>query len=577
MKIDDLFNIKTLGFRGEALASISSVSEFEMITNDDENNEGTKISAEGSSQLTIEKVAASKGTTIIVKDLFFNTPARKKHLKLTTTELSKVVDIITRYAIANPLIYFKVEHNGKTILNSPNTASLFNNIVDIYGKDIAKELLEVDYADNHYTVRGYISKPTVSRIDKNNVSIYVNGRYVKNKVVTDALYDAYHTLLHNNRYPFAVLKITIDPKRLDVNIHPAKTKIKIEEEGKLYELVFDVVRKTLKGNNLIPDGDVKLQSMSQSVLSKPDGKSDEDIENPEIKASIQNNPITEPIVDNTPKVKANYERKYSIQEMKQASLAEINNNAADATFSGGNIEDVSVRESEVTPPKIDDKKDEQETLASKPVFYNTEIKQNVPEHSEGIKFFTLGQLYKTYILCETKEGLMIVDQHAAHERIIFERLMKDYVSENIIKKQALLAPVKLELNPRDKAILEEKKEIIKQLGFEFEDFGQGTYVLRSIPVVIGKQQEKTILLDILDELISFQRSKSIDEVKKKILSTIACRSAIKAGDDLTIDRMNSLLKELFACDFSSNCPHGRPTVINVTIEELEKRFKRSGF
>lgn len=519
--VNDLFNIRSLGFRGEALASIASVSRFELVTKDENSEEGTRIKVDGTE--SIETVAANKGTTVVVKDLFYNTPARRKHLKLASTELSKCIDIITRYALSNQRVYFKVEHNSKIILNSPNTASVLNNLVDIYGKDIAKELLKVDYADNRYQIRGYISKPSLSRADKSNVSIFINGRYVRNKVISDALYDAYHTLLHHQRYPFAVLLITIDPKKLDVNIHPAKTKIKIEQEGKLYEMIFDVVRKTLQQGNLIPETDASLQTPSQSVLAKTEEK---------------------------PKVKADFERKYSVEELKQVSLGEITEKAEEVVFSGGDLEDAELKEH---PTPMQDKEETQ------------------------YRFNVLGQLYKTYIVAEAKEGLMLIDQHAAHERVNFERLMKDYNANSQIKKQTLLTPVKLDLNPKDKSILEDKKDIIKALGFDFEEFGEDTYVLRAVPVVIGKQQEKTILLDVLDELISFQKSKSLDAVKEKIMATVACRSSIKAGDTLTMDRMNSLLKELFECDFSSNCPHGRPVIINISIEELEKRFKRRGF
>ncbi|MFP4111893.1 MAG: DNA mismatch repair endonuclease MutL [Candidatus Woesearchaeota archaeon] len=559
--MDDLFNIHSLGFRGEALASISSVSQFELITKTEEEEEGIRIKIEGGGKEAIDKVAATKGTTIIAKDLFFNTPARRKHLRNSSAELSKVIDIITRYAVSNPLIYFRVDHNGKTILNSPNTASLLNNIVDIYGKDIAKELLEVDYDDQEYGIRGFISKPVISRADKNNVSVFVNRRYVKNKVITDAIYDAYHTLMHENRYPFAVLMISVDSHMLDVNIHPAKTKIKIEKESRLYEIIFDVVRKTLQGNNLIPNSDTshnikvpKQTTFSSEKTSSVLEKDDAATENyPEM--SQENTVIKEPV------------RKYAVEETKQESLNDISKKASEATFSRGDVDEIKLKS-----------KEEIEAGTEKTIDNNAqnEDSSRMPE-KHGIKFFVLGQLYKTYILAETKEGLMLIDQHAAHERIIYERLMNDYTENNTIKKQSLLKPINIDLNPKDKAVIEQKKNIISDLGFDFEEFGSGSYVLRTIPVVIGKQQEKSILLDVLDDLISFNKTKSIDSVKEKILSTVACRSAIKAGDSLTIDRMNSLIDELFSCDFGSSCPHGRPTVINITIEELEKRFKRTGF
>ncbi len=617
--VDDLFNIHTLGFRGEALASISSVSKFELITKTSDSMEAYRLYTEGGNKVKFEKIAAQTGTSISVRSLFFNTPARQKHLKLTSTELNKIIDIVTRYATAKPNIHFTIIHNERTILNSPSSESLLNNIVDIYGKGIAKELLSIAYKDENYVIKGYISKPSISRADKNNVSIYVNGRFVKNKIITDALYDSYHTLLHHQRYPFAVLMIEVDPQRLDVNIHPAKTKIKIEQENRLYEILFDVIKSTLKGNSLIPNSDVKLKTTSQSVLDNDDQKPNSYKEEPIKKSNLP---------------------KYDIDTDTQVSLNELNKTADDVTFSSGNVEEVNLKKEEENKINIrnkinsnldiDTSYDEllkktddlviKETDSNNYKYENYKTQNNISDQKEEttetpkesnnttchsnhyeayshgtdstegleevdkdlvlnnhIKFSVVGQLYKTYILTETKDGLMIIDQHAAHERVNFEKLMKDFKENGTIKKQVLISPIKLDLNPKDKQLIEDKKETISELGFDIEEFGDNTYLLRSVPVIIGKQQNKDILLNILDELIRFNKAKSFEDIVKNIMATVACKSSIKAGKALTHQHMNNLLKQLFGCDFPSNCPHGRPTIINVSIEELEKRFKRRGF
>jgi DNA mismatch repair protein MutL len=594
-KIEDLFNIHSLGFRGEALASISTVSKFELITNQNDIELGTKIrinynyeNEDNANKTEIEKIACPKGTSIIVKDLFFNTPARKKHLKLTSTELNKIIDIITKYTLANPQIHFKLEHNNKIILNSPSNESLINSIVDIYGANVAKELFEVDYEDDFCKINGFISKPTISRSDKNNVSLFVNGRFVKNKIITDAIYDSYSTVLHNNRYPFAVLKIELNPERLDVNIHPAKTKIKIERENKLYEILFDIIKGKLKNKVFIQDSDINLDKSTQSILKENNSNNNNE-------ASYEENIVKkEPANDinkkiekdnqesflknetNTEKAKINkiqsFERKYDIEDLKQVSLDEVTNNVSDATFSAGILKDAKVENLANNNDELNIKNSFDNEITSS----NQNSNSFIVNHGDK-KFKIIGQIYNTYIVTETNDGLTLIDQHAADERIIFEKLKHNFEEYGQIKKQNLLSPIKIEINPKERLILEEKKEIISELGFELEHFGSGTYILRSVPVIVGKQQEKEILLDIIDELISFNKMKSIDSIKKKILSVMACRSAIKAGDILTNNQMKELLEKLFKCDFPSNCPHGRPAIIRFGFEEIEKRFKRRGF
>ncbi len=570
-KIDglaDLFNIKSLGFRGEALAAISSVSKFEIITKTDYAMEGAKVKvADG--EVSVDSAACPKGTTIVVKDLFYNTPARKKHLRTNSSEASKISEILVKYALTNPLIYFRLTVDGKQVINSPNTASMTNNIVDIYGNDIAKELLEVDYKDETYNIKGYISKPSYSRSDKDLINIFVNGRYVKNKTINDAVYDSYHTLLHSQRYPFALLQIFVEPSRLDVNIHPNKLKIKIEQEGKLYEVLFDVVRNTLRNNDILSttENTQDAKKTQQKLDSESENDQETKLENNsyKIKESVKRYPVSSDLQSTFSEPEKNNISENLTETQTEKDLEKISETARDG--------------SEANEIKLDNTKNE------------SEIRNSISEHSEKIengsrmidtssqenrKMKVLGQIARTYILIETNSGLTIMDQHAAHERILFDKILNDSRSMKI-GKQELLSPIELSLSLRETSAIESNKGFLRQFGLELENFGGGSYILRTVPVVFRKTQDKEFLLNLVTDILNHAKINSLDKMKHEVVSTMSCKAAIKAGDELTNEQMKEIVSGFFALDMSYTCPHGRPIVIELTIDELEKKFKRKGF
>ncbi len=557
--ISDLFNIKTLGFRGEALAAVSSISRFELITKTDYAMEGTRVKVEGG-ETSIEGVACPKGTTIVVKELFYNTPARKKHLRSRKAEASKILDIITKYSLANPLIYFRLSMDGKQVLNSPNTASMINNIVDIYGNEIAKELLELEHEDDAYSMRGYISKPTFSRSDKDLMNIFINGRYVRNKTIMDAVYDSYHTLLHRQRYPFALLHISIDPKKLDVNIHPNKLKIKIEQEGKLYEVIFDAIRETLKSNDILSRP--QAEENTQEKLSE-----DEEQERHTLKEPVKRYKVSEDRQSELGhgEVAAVEEQAYSADSSHSLHSSATDEEESPET----NAADVE------KPSLLDDAADEKKVVASVQESMARDETRTSEEPKTG-KMRILGQISMTYILIETAGGLTIMDQHAAHERILFDRILN--ASRNMdFEKQELLTPVEISLSVRETSAVESNKALLKQFGFELENFGGGTYILRKVPIIFGKSRSKEFLTDLISDMISHAKVNSLDKMKHEVVSTMACKAAVKAGDELTREQMKEIVQDFFALDMSYTCPHGRPILLEITIEELEKRFKRTGF
>ena len=566
--ISDLFNIKTLGFRGEALAAISSVSRFEIVTKTDYGMEGTRVKVMDG-EIQVDTVACPKGTTIIVKDLFYNTPARKKHLRTNNSESLKISEIITKYALVNPLIYFRLSIDGKQTINSPNTASSINNIVDIYGNDIAKELLEVNYKDENYNIKGFISKPSFSRSDKDLMNVFINNRYVKNKTITDAVFDAYHTLLHSQRYPFAMLQIFIEPTKLDVNIHPNKMKIKIEQEGKLYEVIFDVVRDTLKNNDILSKEDIskenKTESDTQSSLStdsKPENRLNESSEK-------YTRAKRYPLVSGT-------QETFSSNEFSNKTEVNNSSNLQKPNEKCNLLENNLVKKDETV---LDDIKTEQEIRNT--LVTNSEKLENGDtmldtSRENASKLRVIGQIGKTYILVETFSGLSIMDQHAAHERVLFDKILNESRSMKL-GKQELLSPIELTLTLRETSAVESNKGFLREFGFELENFGGGSYILRTVPIVFKKIQDKEFLQDLISDLLNHAKINSLDKMKAEIVSTMACKAAIKAGEELTKEQMKEIVDSFFSLDMSYTCPHGRPVVIELTIDELEKKFKRKGF
>ncbi len=486
--VNDLFNINTLGFRGEALASIGAVSQLSIISKTID-KDAHQISVENGKIIEEKTVGAPQGTIVEVNNLFFNTPARKKYLKTIQQELSHITDIVTRYALINYKIFFKLIHNGNVLINSAATDSLLNNIVEIYGKDVAKDLIEIDYKVKNMHVKGYVAKPSTTRSDKNHISVYVNGRYIYNKTITNALMDAFHTLLNVNRYPVAVINIEIDAGLIDVNVHPTKKEIRLSIENQIYENVFTAIRNTLTKAELIPD--IREEEMTQKVLV-------------ETITAVQKQ-----------KPKANF-----VKQESQVTL-------------------------QTTDSIIDDEK---------------------------LPIRILGIVHNCYIIGEDKEGFVVIDQHAAHERVLYEKFMMQLFDKNV-KTQQLISPIHVELSPSDSLVLKGNLEIVKKLGFNVEEFGNNSFIIRTVPIVMSRQQDKNVLLDVIDELHS-TKVKTFDEVKEKIITRMACRAAVKQGDEIGLAEVKNIIKQLYKCNIAFTCPHGRPVIVRMTISELEKKFRR---
>jgi len=507
--VDDLFSIKTLGFRGEALASIAAVSKLSLITKQKNVLEGFSLQIEGGNILSRNIVGTEQGTTLDVQDIFFNTPARKKFLKTDAVELKHCADVITHYALANPAVTFKLTHDNNILLHSPALNDSRSTIASIYGVQTAKELLEVKYQDDKIKINGFISKPYHVRNDKNQQVLFVNGRWIKNADVTNAVYEGYHSTLFVNKHPVFVLHLQLDPETIDVNVHPQKQEIKIEQKEQVAAAVAVAVREALQSNKLMPTVDVNTEQ--QITFGTP-------ISRKEVKASV----------------------KYPFEPSAQTVFA-VEEAAAMYDSAEANV------------PVIIEQ------------FKSTEL---VHEKLPSMKLF--GQVHKTYFLAETEGGLFYIDQHAAHERVMYESLLNQFLHGKVEVQQLLQGEV-LDVSVAEKILLEEKKEELKKLGFDLEYFGGNAFAVKTIPLVFGKVKISELLHDILSML---ENKKSILEKKEEILTRMACRAAVMAGDMVTIPQMEKILRELSKTELPYTCPHGRPTLMKVTIDELEKKFRR---
>ena len=470
----DLYTITTLGFRGEALPSIASVSKLEISTKR-KNTVGIILNTEGAKIKEIKEAGIPEGTTVIVRDLFYNTPARLKFLKSKTTEIGHIGNIISQFIFSHPEISFKLTSDGNELLSSPGNGSLFDSVACVYGADISKNLVSLDFTQDLITVNGTTVRSTISRIDRGYQSFFVNKRYVRNSLLSRALEEAFRDLIPKGRYPVAVIFINLPSSQVDVNVHPTKREVKFVNTQKVLDTVTSAVR---------------------SALSK--GKKGQ----PKISESF-------------------YEKTLG------PSSAEI---------------DVFFRE--VMEPLKD------ESLAS--------------------GWFPLAQLFNTYIVAIAGEALVLVDQHAAHERIIYDSLR----GKRAVGAQNLLIPENIELPPALSMVLMEKIDVIRSYGFDIEHFGKDAFILRTVPAPLSKVSPKEVLIDMLTELKNLGKTTQLDQLEEKIRAVIACHGATRAGDKLEHAEMQSLLQQLSRTENPATCPHGRPTMIELSKVELEKMFKR---
>ena len=567
VSVDDIYNINTLGFRGEALPSIASVSQVNFRSKTADANFGKEISISAGEVLSINDIGMNTGSIMEVRNLFFNVPARKKFLKTTSREGSLVNDIVTRIALSYPDISFKLFNNNKKVLLTYGDNNLASTIRTIYGKTIYEDIIEFsNHEDSYIRIYGYVGRESIARGSRNNQSIYVNNRYIKNKTIVAAVENAFKSFSTVNKFPFFVLFIDIPADNIDVNIHPTKAEIKFKDERMIFKAVFDTVHNALKNdvfNSFAIEQkqlniDVNIQSPLLIEEESINGEKREQIDLLETKSSL----LKEPSINDI----------YSSVTMNDIKREEnIYNKLKAATESKNTIKnDVGIE------PTINHK----QTSYSQSYTENSyeeqyETKEKVDEKVSVAKFADLrviGQFNKTYILAEYLDCLYIIDQHAAHEKILFEKYRNEIEEKNTII-QPLLIPMVLELTIDDYECYIENKNLFKESGFIIDEFGDNTISLKEVPYFLGKLDSKKLFLDMIDNLKNMGSGKTV-EVKINKIASMACRAAVKANDYLTEIEMKELIEKLRYIEDPFHCPHGRPIIIKMTNYELDKKFKR---
>ena len=567
VSVDDIYNINTLGFRGEALPSIASVSQVNFRSKTADANFGKEISISAGEVLSINDIGMNTGSIMEVRNLFFNVPARKKFLKTTSREGSLVNDIVTRIALSYPDISFKLFNNHKKVLLTYGDNNLASTIRTIYGKTIYEDIIEFsNHEDSYIRIYGYVGRESIARGSRNNQSIYVNNRYIKNKTVVAAVENAFKSFSTVNKFPFFVLFIDIPADNIDVNIHPTKAEIKFKDERMIFKAVFDTVHSALKNdvfNSFATDQEqlnvnVNIQSPLLIEEQPISGEKREQIDLLETKSSL----LKEPSINDI----------YSSVTMNDIKKEEnIYNELKAATVAKNTIKnDVPIE------PTVN----YEETSYSQSYTENYyeeqyETKEKVDEKVPVAKFADLrviGQFNKTYILAEYLDCLYIIDQHAAHEKILFEKYRNDIEKKNTII-QPLLIPMVLELSIDDYECYTENKNLFDESGFIIDEFGDNTISLKEVPYFLGKLDSKKLFLDMIDNLKNMGSGKTI-EVKINKIASMACRAAVKANDYLTEIEMKELIEQLRYIEDPFHCPHGRPIIIKMTNYELDKKFKR---
>ncbi|MFW9823375.1 MAG: DNA mismatch repair endonuclease MutL, partial [Candidatus Thorarchaeota archaeon] len=530
--IEDLDTLSTLGFRGEALASIAAVSQVEISSRIEDNEKGIQLIIEGGRTKERKEVSCQVGTDIKVKNIFYNIPARQKFLKKDSTELSHITDFIQRYSLAFPELHFIYRHNDLDILNCPAKNDLKTTVFHIYGKSIAKLMIPINYTedDSLIKVKGLLGHPQISRKNRSDSSLFINRRYIISDVLFRAIKEAYEGTLMKSKYPFFVLFLEVNPSLVDFNVHPKKLHVRFEKEEMLYNKLYNLIR-TFVVENFITKEAKYISTELGPYVQKDEKERDNLLVNIE-----------------------------DVQREKQ-----IIKNALDKTKDSVQLN--------LMDQITDDKNLPESYIRGKYI-----ISKNFPKLR---LISSTGQLRnKTYIVLEglnenDEEGFFILDQHAASERIKKEKLLKNYRFSKD-SRQKLIQPLNIDVSPSEKIFLEDRLDEFKKLGFDFEFFGGNTFILREIPTIIDRVPDIDIIKEIISDITDIGKDKSFKEVKEEIINYLACHKSVRGGDDLSLTDIRKLLIDLAECEDSYHCAHGRPTLRFISYKELDKLFKRTG-
>ena len=568
-KVEDLEQIASLGFRGEALSSIAAVSQVELITKTPSAVSGSRYIIEGGVEHSLEELGAPEGTTFLVRNLFYNTPARSKFLKSDTTEANYIHTLMEQLALSHPEISFKYIQNRQVKLHSSGNYNVKDVIYSVHGRDITKALLEADFENDFMKITGFVGKPEIARGNRSFENYYINGRYVKNNIITKAIENAYKGFLMQHKFPFVSLQIEMEGNDLDVNVHPAKREVRFAREQEVYEAVYDTVRRALTAREMIP----------KVTIEKPQPEKKE--------APVKSVAIPEPFE------KKRREQVYESTVKESPAPYETHREKQLFSSSEENLFEGTLRQKQLEPQEPVLKKEEpkkEEPLTEKPQTEEAkkersksyikkqeeqqlelfEEKLLAPESRERIRL--IGQVFDTYWLAQFGDAFYIIDQHAAHEKVYYERFVKKF-REDTVDAQYLTPPMIVTLNLQEESLLKANEDYFRKFGFEIEHFGGKEYCISAVPSNLYGLSEEELFLEMLDHLAAEGDKDALDIFASR-LATMACKAAVKGNHAMSPAEAEKLLDELLTLDNPYHCPHGRPTVISMTKTELEKKFKR---
>ena len=563
---DDLFNISTMGFRGEAVASIGSISQMEIISRPEDAIEAAKITDFGGDINGPDPAPGPQGTTFTIRNLFFNTPARRKFLRTSNTEINHISEQFTRIALANESVHFTLTHNGRKLKDLPGGQGLRERIGALFSGDLAADLIPIAREDHGVSISGLIGRPQQARSGSQWQYVFVNGRFVRDKFVSHAIREGYRSLMEVNRQPVVFLFINVAPDQIDVNVHPTKIEVRFANSNSVHSQVLAAIRDKLLGGGMTVD--VKAES-----ISKPVQKDEEQVAVSKVDSSQQSSTsdAENTRVDDTRKALLDFFKNKPAQAQPQQQM----------NFSGShNTESSQYTQSSVTKPQPlykDNTRQEYETV-ERSFVANTSQNDTGQTHydeDDGCGFnLPVLQVHNSFIIEQDEHGVTIIDQHALHERVIYEQLNERFLSGNM-PAQRLLIPETVDVTADQLAIIESNSDTLKELGIELEQFGPNTVAINSFPQLLDRANPSEIIVDMLDKLSENAGKLSREELLHSILDMMACKAAVKAGDPLTEDEIRELLAKRPIVNRSGNCPHGRPTTITITLNELRKMFKRT--
>ncbi|HJD42129.1 MAG TPA: DNA mismatch repair endonuclease MutL [Candidatus Mediterraneibacter quadrami] len=567
--VEDIAHIRSLGFRGEALSSIVAVTQTELITKTPDAELGTRYVIEGGKEITLEETGAPNGTTFLVRQLFYNVPARRKFLKTPVTEAGHIQDLLIHLTLSHPEVSFLFISNGQEKLRTSGSGRLKDVIYQVYGRDVAANLLDIDYEKGGLRISGYLGKPVITRGNRNFENFFVNGRYVKSPMISKSLEDAYRDFTMQHKFPFAVLHFHVDGEEIDVNVHPTKMELRFQRQQEVYNTVFEGVHRRLLEPELIQKAEVP-DPVPVPEASAPEKKPEERVkpgESPFLlkpKSAVKPEPAGSPAAE-APDSQEAHDEDYFIRKMRERVMA-YHERSSSAEVSGADRiyrpekQEERIRESvkyaaESKPEQLD-------------LFEEHFLKREV-----RAEYKLIGQVFDTYWLVQYQDSLYIIDQHAAHERVLYERTLKG-MKDRVFTSQYLSPPIILSLTMQEAELLRENMDRFARIGFEIEPFGGEEYAVRAVPDNLFSIAKKELLMEMIDDLADGISTSMTPELIDEKVASMSCKAAVKGNSRLSAQEVDALIGELLTLDNPYHCPHGRPTIIAMTKKELEKKFKR---